>query len=106
MNWTTLYIGGRTDFREEVLRKLENSRIDFMPGYMEGNYGRQVCELYWIDETLSLRDFKDAIGGKLIWKYRLRFYTKLEEATTISDHSDMNFTPEEQSILNAMRKSA
>jgi hypothetical protein len=106
MSWTTLYIGGTADFREEVLRKLENSRVDFMPGYMEGNYGRQVCELYWIDENLSLRNFKEAIGGKLIWKYRLRFYTKLEEATGNSDKSDLNFTPEEKSMLEAMRKSA
>lgn len=105
MNWTTLYIAGKGDFREEVLKRLENSRLDFMPGYLEGTRGRQVCELYWVDESLSLREFKEAIGGKLIWKYRLRFFARLEDATE-QQSGDVIFNPEEQSMVNAMRKSA
>ena len=106
MNWTTLYIAGNDDFREEVLRKLENSKIDFMPGYLEGGNGRGFCELYWVNEKHSVREFKEAIGGKLVWKYRLRVFTNLEDATASSAFNDVNFTPEEQLMLDAMRKSA
>jgi hypothetical protein len=106
MNWTTLYIAGNDDFREEVIRKLENSKIDFMPGYLEGSNGRGVCELYWVNEKHSVREFKEAIGGKLVWKYRLRVFTSLEDALAISGSNDVNFTPEEQLMLDAMRKSA
>lgn len=75
MNWKTIYLKGKGDFKEDVLRKLEQSDLVFMPGYMEG---AGKYDLYWLDENHSLRDFKKAITGKIIWKHRLRFYDTLE----------------------------
>lgn len=79
MGWTTLYITGRFDFREEVRERLERAPLDIMPGFT-GNSGSTelVHDLYWVDESTPIRDVKEAIGSKLVWKYRLRFYTSLE----------------------------
>jgi hypothetical protein len=35
--------------------------------------------MYWVDEKIKLRVFKEAVGSKLIWKHRLNFFTSLEE---------------------------
>jgi hypothetical protein len=108
MNWTTLYITGRSDFREDVHKKLEASRLDYMPGYIEGTAGTGIYDLFWIDDSIALKDIKEAVGSKLIWKYRLRFYNNLEDfiqsvnvAPPESDWSD-----DEKKLLTAMRQSA
>ncbi len=79
MGWITLYITGNADFREEVLKKLEASDVNYMPGYTGGSSELDTHELYWLDEKVDIRTFKEAIGSKLIWKYRLRFFLSLEE---------------------------
>jgi hypothetical protein len=79
MGWITVYVTGKADFREEVLKRLDSSNVNFMPGYTGGSSEMDTHELYWLDEKVNLRDFKEAIGSKLVWKYRLRFYTSLEE---------------------------
>lgn len=78
MNWTTLYITGKTDFREDVRKKLDNSKLDVMPGYLESSTAVGHWDLYWINDQYTLRDVKETIGSKLVWKYRLRFYQDLE----------------------------
>lgn len=78
MSWTTIYITGKTDFREEVKKKLEHSDQRYMPGFIESSADEVTHDLYWLDGRTDLRTFKEAIGGKLIWKYRLRFFTSLE----------------------------
>lgn len=80
MGWTTLYITGKSDFKDEVRYKLEAAPLDIMPGYT-GSIGgtEEVHDLYWIDDETPLRRVKEAIGSKLIWKYRLKFYNSLEE---------------------------
>ena len=78
MGWTTLYITGKSDFREEVREKLEDSDLNIMPGYTGTMPGELVHDLYWIDEKTDLRKVKEAIGSKLIWKFRLQFYPSLE----------------------------
>ncbi len=75
MNWTTLYIQGKPGFDSEVLKNLENSKTNYLHGT---SLESGVC-LYWIDEKANLRDFKMAIGGKVIFKYRLQFYSTIEE---------------------------
>lgn len=78
MGWITVYITGKSDFREEVLKKLESSNVNFMPGYTGASADMDTHDLYWLDEKVDLRTFKEAIGSKLIWKYRLNFFTSLE----------------------------
>lgn len=78
MGWMTVYITGKSDFREEVLKKLESSDVDFMPGSTGASSDMDTHDLFWLDEKVDLRTVKGAIGGKLIWKYRLNFFTSLE----------------------------
>ena len=78
MSWTTIYITGRSDFREEVRKKLEHSDQRYMPGFIESPGDVMMHDLYWLDGRTDLRTFKEAIGGKIIWKHRLRFYKTLE----------------------------
>ena len=78
MGWITIYITGKSDFRADVLRKLESSSVNFMPGYTGSFSDMDTHDLYWLDEKVDLRTFKEAIGSKLIWKYRLNFFTSLE----------------------------
>ena len=76
MEWNTLYIKGKSDFRSEVRKKLGDSDIDFMPGFIETPGSRS--DLYWISDSTSVHEVKEAIGAKVVWKYRLRFYDTLE----------------------------
>jgi hypothetical protein len=101
MGWITIYIQGKSGCSSEVLRNLEHSGVRFMPG---SAYGEKNTALYWIDEKLSLRDFKKAIGSKTVFKYRLRFYTSLEKNSEFqTDLVDGNgLTPQEESLIREM----
>lgn len=108
MNWNTVYITGRTDFREEVKRKLESANLNFMPGYVDNSVSRFVHDLYWLDDKTDLRSLKQAIGSKLVWKYRLHFYSNLEEfiqAKTRGSNSTM-LTPEDLELIALMQSAA
>jgi hypothetical protein len=48
-----------------------------MPGSL-GN-SEEAAEMYWVADNIEIKDFKRAIGARTIWKYRLTFYTSLEE---------------------------
>ncbi|MBL7866023.1 MAG: hypothetical protein JNK10_14165 [Cyclobacteriaceae bacterium] len=104
MSWNTIYIIGKTDFRKEVRRKLEHSKIPHMPGFVETHAGEDPCDLYWLDGTVGLREFKETIGGKLIWKHRLQFYSSLEAFNAIRQKQpDQGFTSREREMINDMR---
>jgi hypothetical protein len=106
MGWTTLYITGKSDFREEVREKLEDSRLAIMPGYT-GEYAGEdeVHDLYWADEKTDLREFKEAIGSKLIWKYRLQFYPSLESfiESRHKQNRQTDLTPEDIALIREMK---
>ena len=78
MNWITVYITGKADFRVEVQKKLESSDINFMPGNTCSSSDMDTHDLYSLDDKVDLRQFKQAIGSKHVLKYRLNFYTSLE----------------------------
>jgi hypothetical protein len=102
MGWVTIYITGKGDFREDVGKKLEDSNLDLMPGYTGGQYDPELfSDLYWVDETTPLRALKEAIGSKLVWKYRLQFYTSLEAFIESQNAKKNNneFTAEERALL-------
>jgi hypothetical protein len=104
MQWITIYITGKDDFREEVARKLDNSDLKYMPGYNGGSGNPDLfSDMYWIDEKVKLRELKEAIGSKLVWKYRLQFYTTLEafiESQNSKQKAD--FSAEERALLAEM----
>jgi hypothetical protein len=102
MGWNTLYITGKDDFREEVREKLDDSKLELMPGYT-GTFapGGEVHDLYWVDEKIKLREFKEAIGSKLIWKYRLNFYPSLEAFIEAQNRNTkvIELTPEDFALI-------
>lgn len=75
MGWMTVYIRGKSGCEEDVLKHLEHSGFTFMPGATN----ERGLTLFWIDEKEDLRDFKKAIGSKTIFKYRIRFFTNVED---------------------------
>lgn len=108
MNWSTIYIKGVGDFREEVRRKLEHSDLNVMPGSLGGSSeSKYVYDLYWIDENTDLKSIKKAIGARMVWKYRLRFYRSLEEFIA-SQHlpSHDGFSADELRRIQAIREQA
>ena len=104
MQWVTLYITGKEDFREEVAKKLEHSDLKYMPGYNGGSGDPELfSDMYWIDEKVTVREFKEAIGSKLVWKYRLRFYVTLEEFIESQNKKQKaDFSAEERALLAEM----
>ncbi len=101
MGWVTLYITGNSGFNSEVWRQLEQSDISFMPGTVEED---RNLSLYWVPENLPLREVKKAIGSKIIFKYRLRFYGSLEqfEQEQVMPRKD-RFTAREEAMIREMK---
>jgi len=99
MEWITVYIAGKPDFKEEVLRNLDKSNFPFMPGSAESD----SLYLLWIDDRSSLRDLKKAIGSKTIFKYRLHFYPSLEKYfASLRKPKETPFSPQERALINEM----
>jgi hypothetical protein len=106
MGWITVYITGKSDFRHEVLKRLESSDVNFMPGNIGASSDMDTHDLYWLDEKVDIRAFKEAIGSKLVWKYRLNFFTSLE-AFIESQRNKKNvqdLTEEENDLLHKMQE--
>ena len=97
MGWKTIYIHGKTGCGPEIMRHMEHSD---MPGTVEGepNIG-----LYWVDEKTTLRSFKEAIGSKTIFKYRLRFFSSLEKLNDFyDDKPSESLTAQEEAMIRTM----
>jgi hypothetical protein len=94
MGWITVYIKGKSGFEEEVLDRLNGSDVPFMPG-TSYEKGLMLC---WIPDTASLRSFKQEIGSKIVFKYRLRFYLTVEAFIEEGHNNrpDPEIVPEEQ----------
>lgn len=75
IEWVTVYIRGRAGAESEVLKNLDHRGFR----YMRGHSTERGLGLYWIPKTVALREFKKAIGSKTIFRYRLRFFTNVEE---------------------------
>ncbi len=103
MGWITVYITGKADFREEVLRRLQSSNVNFMPGNTGGAAGQDIHDLYWLDDNVKIRSFKEAVGSKLIWKYRLRFFTTLEDFIESQENNKETEPPAEDEFLLGMK---
>jgi hypothetical protein len=100
MSWKTIYITGRSGFGEDVVRNLERSSIEFMPGYNTGEE-RESYEMFWMPESMPIGAFKRAIGAKTVLRYRLRFHTALEEFA--NKVRSVEFTKEEKEKIEQMR---
>ena len=106
MNWTTIYITGKGEFQQEVRKKLEHSDLDFMPGYVDNSTAIISHDLYWLSDEVQVREMKEAIGSKLVWKYRLKFYASLEafvESQESVQKKRDQFTQDDLDLMAHMR---
>jgi hypothetical protein len=103
MNWKTVYVSGRHGFREELDKRVYESDLRVMPGAT--GEGTPDQALYWLDDRTPLRDFKEAIGGKMIWRYRLRFFESIEDFldTRLRKADDPGFTEREIALIDSMK---
>jgi len=108
MNWTTIYITGRPEFQAEVRKKLEHSDLDFMPGYVDNTTATVTHDLYWLNDQTELREMKEAVGSKLVWKYRLKFYASLEAFLQSQDNTakTAELTQDDLDLMARMREVA
>jgi hypothetical protein len=96
MAWSTLYITGKKDFQEEVLQNLRHSDVSYLPG----TSGDADLLMFWVDEKAPLRDLKMAIGSKTVFKYRLQFFTDLDQHR--ADLKKEKLTPREEAMIREM----
>jgi hypothetical protein len=106
MNWIPLYIVGTEGFCEEVRKKIVQSEVEIMPGYAGGM--AEGYDLYWMDETMNIRTIKEAIGSKLVWKYRLRFMGLQDfiESQHAKANDSSSLSKEEMAKIEEMRSVA
>lgn len=104
MDWITIYITGKEGFKEEVARRLDHSRVPYMPGYLGNTAGATDYDMYWLDKDVTLRSLKLAVGAKAIWKYRIRFYLSLEEFITSQEKEADSFTAHDMELIREMRR--
>ena len=97
MSWSTVYIHGKSGFKKALEDRLDDH-------WLQGNSeaGSELV-MYWLEEDVSLRDFKLAIGSKTIFKYRLRFYTTVDEYLNEKNkHQYFGLSAEENSMVRNM----
>lgn len=108
MSWTTIYITGTPDFRADVRKRLKHSNLDFMPGYIDNANATVTHDLYWLNDQTELREMKEAVGSKLVWKYRLKFYASLEAFLQFQDNTTKaaELTQDDLDLMAHMREVA
>jgi hypothetical protein len=72
MGWETVYIRGNKGFQEVVLSKLN------MAWLAGSTAGETNLLMFWLPQIEGLRVFKKTIGSRLIFKYRIKFFTNLD----------------------------
>ena len=96
MSWITVYIKGRKSFRKEVLAKLERT-------WLLGNEDvNNDLLMYWIEDASKLKSLKTAIGSKLIFKYRLHFFTDLDFHLKAEKRQSTEFSTVETEMMTTM----
>ncbi len=99
MSWSTIYIQGRTGFKKAVEEKIKSS---WLHGYPETEL---ELMMYWQREESTLRNFKMAIGSKLIFKYRLQFFSSVDEYLQLHKKKpDTGFSKQENQLVRKMVK--
>jgi len=99
MSWSTIYIHGRTGFKQAVEDKIKSN---WLHGYPETDL---ELMMYWQREESTLRDFKLAIGSKLIFKYRLQFFSSVDEYLQLEKKkADISFSKRENQLVRKMIK--
>lgn len=56
------------------------------------------CQLYWVPDSISLREFKKAITGFVIFRYRLKFFLSADQYFLEKIRTDIVEEEEQQQI--------
>ena len=97
MSWTIIYIKGKEGFESAIEHKLNQSGFPSLPGSREAEFF-----LYWIDNAKKLREFKKAIGSKTIFKYRIEFYSDLQQYYKLQNQRPLEDTLKEEERLKKL----
>jgi len=99
----TVYIKGIKKYNTSIYKGLRNSNLVEGVDYISGLGGIDFA-LYWIiNDNVSLKDFKLAIGVKFIWKHRIRFYLTYDEM--LPDNNTEELTKDEIELMNRVKDS-
>lgn len=99
MSWSTIYIHGKTGFKKAVEEKIKST---WLHGYPETEL---ELMMYWLQEKDTLRDFKLSIGSKVIFKYRLQFFSSVDEFLQLEKKKkDTSFSKQENQLVRKMVK--
>lgn len=82
--------------------------LAFMPGYIDDATATVPHDLYWVNDQTKVQEMKKAIGGKLVWKYRLKFYVSPEAFLQSQDDIGKlaELTQDELDLMAHMREVA
>jgi len=97
---TTVYIKGRDKYKKAVRKALDKSKLEEGDHYIEGRNSLHETALYWITSRITLKEFKQAIGAKTVWEYRLRFIEDVEELIV---KESKELTDKERELLNRFK---
>lgn len=97
MAWNTLYVTGRSGFTRELIDALVYSGEDFLTG----SFDADDVYLFWVRKDFSLSRLKTSLGGRLIFKYRMRFFENIDTYTMFSgkNYYDNRLTPEQEQMF-------
>lgn len=96
MCWEPIYIKGKEGFKEAVLTKLH---ARWLRG---GTEGENNLLMFWLPKRGGLRGFKKAIGSKLIFRYRMDFFSNLEIHLNHINGRPVGFSDVENDQINSM----
>lgn len=92
MGWETLYVTGRSGFTSELVDGLNKSGEDFLTG----SYDENGVYLFWVTEHFALAKLKAVLGCKMIFRYRLRFFSDIGTFTLFTQKNRNNNLTAEQ----------
>jgi hypothetical protein len=75
----TFYILGRKGFRQVALKNIGRKLRGVLPGEVIDHDDNHECQLFWLPDSIDLRDFKKSITSTVIFRYRLRFFHGADE---------------------------
>ena len=99
MDWITLYVKGRVGFKPLVLAKLKEVILH------GSSPADQDVLMVWVKGNKSLRSIKLMIGAETVFRYRLRFFTDLNEhlkTKAVGNHRPLSVR--ERELLQKMRE--
>lgn len=93
----TIYIKGIKKYKDSLVKGLNKSDLHEGRDYIQGLAGTDHA-LYWLNENISLRKFKLAIGAKYVFKHRMRFYNTIEEMNP-TKNENLKYTESEKKLI-------